>query len=252
MMSDLMVLWEDYHCIAVSKPAPLLTQGPSDGVPNLEAMVKAYIKAKYHKPGNVYLGIPHRLDRPVTGVVLFARNTKAARRIAVQFQQHQVRKVYWAMLEGELSESSGVWEHSLIKLADEARGMVVPEGTPGAKPARTEWTVLQRWPHHTLVELRPRTGRMHQLRLQTAYVGHPIVGDHLYGATRSFGRSDVAEHERTISLHARSLTFEHPTKHEPVELIAPLPESWQGWSLLVRGLEIRGKGPILSRYQSLD
>src|SRR5689334_7895190 len=97
MNSPLVVLYEDNHCLAVAKPAPLLTQGvPTRPIPTLEAQVKAYLKERYHKPGNVYLGIPHRLDRPVSGVVLFARNTKAARRLAEQFQQRQVRKIYWA------------------------------------------------------------------------------------------------------------------------------------------------------------
>src|SRR5580700_2394977 len=95
----LQILFEDNHCLAVAKPAPLLTQGVPPGIPTLESLVKAYLKDKYHKPGNVYLGIPHRLDRPVSGVVLFARNTKAARRLAEQFQSRQVRKVYWAVVE---------------------------------------------------------------------------------------------------------------------------------------------------------
>src|SRR5437588_10236373 len=99
MPHELVVLYEDNHCLAVAKPAPLLTQAPP-GVPSLEALAKAYLKEKYGKAGNVYLGIPHRLDRPVSGVVLFARNTKAARRLAEQFQQHQVRKVYWAVVDG--------------------------------------------------------------------------------------------------------------------------------------------------------
>src|SRR5215471_14653793 len=97
---ELTILFEDNHCLAVAKPAPLLTQGVPPGIPTLEAMVKAYLKERYHKAGNVYLGIPHRLDRPVSGVVVFARNTKAARRLAEQFQKHQVRKVYWAVVDG--------------------------------------------------------------------------------------------------------------------------------------------------------
>src|SRR5437762_6165627 len=115
------ILFEDNHCLAVAKPAPLLTQGVPAGLPTLEAWVKDYLKAKYHKPGNVYLGIPHRLDRPVSGVVVFARNTKAARRLAEQFQQHQVTKVYWAVVEGDVGPAEGVWDDWLRKLAAEAR-----------------------------------------------------------------------------------------------------------------------------------
>src|SRR5215472_13953985 len=102
MAPDLVILFEDNHCLAVAKPAPLLTQGVPPGIPTLEAMAKAYLKERYHKEGNVYLGIPHRLDRPVSGVVLFARSSKAARRLAEQFHQRQIRKVYWALVEGDV------------------------------------------------------------------------------------------------------------------------------------------------------
>src|SRR5437762_1646543 len=119
------ILFEDNHCLAVAKPAPLLTQGVPAGLPTLEAQVKDYLRAKYQKPGNVYLGVPHRLDRPVSGVVLFARNSKAAARLAEQFQKHQVTKVYWAIVEGDVMPDTGVWEDHLRKLADEARSEVV-------------------------------------------------------------------------------------------------------------------------------
>src|SRR5207244_10143728 len=114
------ILYEDNHCLAVAKPAPLLTQGPP-AIPTLEALVKAYLKDRYQKPGNVYLGIPHRLDRPVSGVVLFARNTKAAQRLAEQFQERQVTKVYWGVVEGAVAPSEGAWEDWLRQIQDEAR-----------------------------------------------------------------------------------------------------------------------------------
>src|SRR5205814_2561147 len=125
MADPLVILYEDNHCLAVVKPAPLLTQGVPPGIPTLEALVKAYIKERYHKAGNVYLGIPHRLDRPVSGVVVFARNTKAARRLAEQFHEHQVRKTYWALVEGEVQPEEGVWEDWLLKIREEARTEVV-------------------------------------------------------------------------------------------------------------------------------
>src|SRR5262249_11915449 len=108
-MHEISVLYEDNHCLAVCKPAPLLTQGVPAGIPTLEGMVKEYLKAKYHKAGNVYLGIPHRLDRPVSGVVLFARNSKAASRLAEQFERRQVAKIYWGALEGEIASDEGMW-----------------------------------------------------------------------------------------------------------------------------------------------
>src|SRR4051812_7473142 len=128
---SLVTLFEDNHCLAVAKPAPLLTQGVPTGLPTLDAQVKDYLKAKYNKPGNVSLGVPHRLDRPVSGVVLFARNSKAAARLAEQFQKHQVTKVYWAAVEGDPPELDGVWDDWLRKLPDEARSERVAAGEPG-------------------------------------------------------------------------------------------------------------------------
>src|SRR5262249_45759854 len=134
-LNSLRVLFEDNHCLTVAKPAPLLTQGVPADVPTLEAEVKAYLRAKYQKPGNVYLGIPHRLDRPVSGVVLFARQTKAAQRLAEQFQKHQVTKIYWAAVEGDVAPPEGVWEDWLRKLPEEARSEHVEPETPGARRA---------------------------------------------------------------------------------------------------------------------
>ena len=137
----LSILYEDYHLIAVNKPAPLLTQAPP-GVPSLEGEIKAYVKEKYAKPAGVYLGVPHRLDRPVTGVIVFARNTKAARRLAEQFQNRQVRKVYWAVLEGTVEPTAGVWEDWLRKVHEEARTEVVEPETAGGRRARLSYQRL--------------------------------------------------------------------------------------------------------------
>src|SRR4051794_16435543 len=132
----LTVLYEDNHCLAVVKPPGLATQAPPS-FPSLESLARAYLKAKYHKPGHVYLGIPHRLDRPVSGVVLFARQTLSAQRLAEQFRDRQVKKLYWAVLErsaaGELPPESGAWEDWLVKVEGQARTECVPPGTPGAK-----------------------------------------------------------------------------------------------------------------------
>lgn len=223
--APLRVLFEDYHLLAVNKPAPLLTQAPQ-GVPNLEALVKAYIKAKYAKPGGVYLGVPHRLDRPVSGVVCFARNTKAAQRVHAQFEHHQVRKVYWALVEGELAGDAGVCEDWLRKVPDEPRAERSKEGEPGAKLAMLEYRVLRRLGDRTLVELLPLTGRMHQLRVQMAWRGHPVLGDELYGSTRPFGPAAEVPRDRVVALHARSLTITHPVTAQPLTWVAPLPAYW--------------------------
>src|SRR5207253_2546687 len=127
------ILFEDNHCIAVAKPAGLLTQGVPPSIPTLEALVKAYLKERYHKPGNVYLGIPHRLDRPVSGAIVFARNTKAAQRLAEQFRERRVTKVYWALVEGQVLPSAGTWEDWLLKIKEEARTERVEATAPGAR-----------------------------------------------------------------------------------------------------------------------
>src|SRR5207247_3439922 len=134
MQSELKILYEDNHCLAVAKPAPLLTQAPS-GVPSLEAYVKDYLRQTYGKRGRVYLGIPHRLDRPVSGVVLFAKQTKSAQRLAEQFRQRIVKKIYWAAVEGDVQPEEGVWVDWLVKLADESRTVAATEETPGARKA---------------------------------------------------------------------------------------------------------------------
>lgn len=225
MPDDLALLHDDVYLLAVNKPAPLLTQAPP-AVPSLEARVKAYLKAKHNKPGNVYLGIPHRLDRPVSGVVVFARNTKAAQRIHKQFQEHTVRKVYWAVVEGDVTPDSGVWEDWVRKIPDEARTVKAAEGEPGAKLAMLEYRVLRRLGGRTLVELEPLTGRMHQLRVQSAWRGHPVFGDTTYGSTAAFGPPADLPRDKVIALHARRLTISHPSTKQPLTFEAPLPDYW--------------------------
>src|SRR5437870_4864767 len=150
LFRGMQILFEDNHCIAVAKPAALLTQGVPPGIPTLEAMVKDYLRQRYHKPGNVYLGIPHRLDRPVSGVVLFARNTKAARRLAEQFSQRSVTKIYWAIAEGDVQPVAGTWEDWLLKLKEEARAERVEQGTAGARHAVLSYRTLQQGSDWTL------------------------------------------------------------------------------------------------------
>jgi 23S rRNA pseudouridine1911/1915/1917 synthase len=226
MDSSPVILFEDNHCLAVAKPAGLLTQAPP-AVPSLEAQVKAYLRERYRKAGKVYLGIPHRLDRPVSGVVLFARQTKSAQRLAEQFQTRQVVKVYWAALEGDVQLAEGTWEDWLRKLPEEARAERAEPGSPGARHAVLRYRRLGECAGGTLLELRPETGRMHQLRVQAALRGRPIRGDALYGAKLPFGPPTDLPRGRVIALHARSLTFLHPVRYEPITVTAPLPETWR-------------------------
>lgn len=226
-MSALHILYEDNHCLAVAKPAGLLTQAPA-GVPSLEALVREYLKETHGKAGRIYLGVPHRLDRPVSGVVLFARQTKSARRLAEQFEKRQVTKLYWGALEGEVSPAEGVWEDWLRKVPEQPRGEVVAADAPGARPARLRYRCLGRFAGGTMLEFQPETGRMHQIRLQAAARGHPVLGDALYGAVGGFGPTVENDRDRMIALHARALTCLHPIRFEPITLTAPLPEAWQG------------------------
>ena len=223
--APLAVLYEDPHLIIANKPAPLLTQAPP-GVPSLEAQVKAYIKAKYAKPAGVYLGIPHRLDRPVSGVVFFARNTKAAQRVHAQFSERHVSKTYWALVEGSPEAETGVWDDWVRKIAEESRTVRATEGEPGAKLATLEYRVLKRFDGFALVELSPLTGRMHQLRVQLAWRGHAVLGDAQYGSARAFGPVAEVARDRAIALHARRLVLAHPFTKAQIAVEAPLPEYW--------------------------
>lgn len=222
------VLCEDGPVIAVNKPAGLLTQGVPQGIPTLESQVKAYLKEKYHKPGNVYLGIPHRLDRPVSGVVLFTRNSKAAARLAEQFRERQVKKLYWCVLERPPEPSEGALADHLFKVAEQAYVEVVPPDTAGARPATLHYRTLARSHVGTLVEVELETGRMHQIRVQFSSRGWPVLGDVQYGASRMLADPAVPPEPRSavIALHARSLTFLQPVRYEPVTVTAPLPAVW--------------------------
>jgi 23S rRNA pseudouridine1911/1915/1917 synthase len=231
MSETLVILYEDNHCLAVAKPAGLLTQGVPQGLPTLEERAKAYLKHRYQKKGHVYLGIPHRLDRPVSGVILFARSSKSARRLAEQFQKHQVRKVYWAGVEtrvgGDRVPEEGTWEDWLRKIPEEARSEKVSPQTPGARRALLSFRRLRDLADGCLLEIALETGRMHQIRVQAAVRGWPIRGDFLYGAARAFGPPAELPRDRIIALHARSLTFLHPIRYDPIQLVAPLPETWR-------------------------
>ena len=181
------VLLEDNHCLAVVKPAgALTTHYQQGGEETVDRLLKRYLKEKYGKPGNVFLGVVHRLDKPVSGVLLFARTSKAAARLSEQFREGSVEKVYWAVVEGEVGKQAGSLEDWLLK--DEQRGRVeiVEPRTDGARQALLHYTTRGQHNGLTWLELRPQTGRRHQLRTQLAHHGHPICGDAKYGAVRTF------------------------------------------------------------------
>jgi 23S rRNA pseudouridine1911/1915/1917 synthase len=215
----LQILYEDNHCIAVVKPARVLTAGDKTGDVSLLDTVKDYLKQKYKKPGNVFVGLVHRLDRPVSGVVLFARTSKAASRLSEQFREGTVQKTYRAIVERNLTEGSGDLVDWLLK--DEARNIVrvVPAATPDARESRLRFRRIQSAHDLSLLEITPATGRSHQIRVQLAAHGHPICGDRKYGSKHAM--------QGTIALHAAQITFDHPTRHEPVTVSAPDPSGWK-------------------------
>src|SRR5262245_15763718 len=214
------VLYEDNHCLAINKPAGRLSTHFQGKEETLDRQVKAYLKEKYAKPGDVFLGVVHRLDRPVSGVLLFARTSKAAERIARQFREGTIDKVYWAVVEGEMVSPAGSLEDWLLKDRRRGRVEVVEPRTPGARQALLHFQRKAIHSELTWVEVRPQTGRTHQLRVQLAHHGHPIYGDAKYGSVHTFGRA--------VGLHARALTFLHPVRYEPITLKADVPRQWRG------------------------
>lgn len=225
MSLSIPVLYEDNHCLVLSKPAPLLTQAPP-GIPSLEEWAKEYLRSHFGKTGRVYLGIPHRLDRAVTGAVIFARTSKAARRLAEQFQNHQVEKVYLALAEGAMDPKQGEWLDWIVKVENEAKVLCSHTEMPGGKEAKLKYEVLWQHSDHTLVKFMPLTGRMHQIRAQAAAHGCPVLGDMLYGSDQHFGEEAASERERIIALHAWKLTVLHPVRYKSITFSAPVPPLW--------------------------
>jgi 23S rRNA pseudouridine1911/1915/1917 synthase len=218
-LPPLNILYEDNHCLAIAKPAGCLSAHYQGKEETLDRAVKSYLKAKYGKPGNVFLGIVHRLDRAVSGVLLFARTSKAAARLAEQFRQGTVEKIYWAAVEGNLPRHAGTLEDWLQKDRTLGRVLVRPPRALGARQALLRFQRKAQHDGLTWLEVRPQTGRTHQLRVQLAHHGYPIYGDAQYGSVHTF--------EGAIALHARVLTFLHPIRHEPITLTAELPPAWR-------------------------
>ncbi len=219
------ILFEDSACLVVNKPPGLLTQAPL-GIDSLEFRIKSWLKERDSKPGGVYLGVPHRLDRPASGVIVFAKNVRAARRISEQFEGRLVEKAYWALVEGAVQPEEATWTDHLKKIDGEPRTVVVDERDPAGRIAILQYRVLERIAGMSLLEIRLETGRTHQIRVQCARQGHPLLGDELYGSTVRFGPWSDDERERLIALHARRLAFRHPMTREPLDFTAPLPAKW--------------------------
>ena len=217
---NLEVLYEDNHLIAVNKRAGDIVQGDKTGDIPLSEIVKAYLVEKYHKPGEAYLGVVHRLDRPTTGLVLFAKTSKALPRLnAAVATKQEVSKQYWALVEKKEIPQEATLTHFLVRNTTQNKSYAYPSERPQSQKAILKYKTLASLDHYLLVEITLLTGRHHQIRAQFAALGCPIKGDLKYGAKRS-------NPDGSICLHARVLELLHPVKKEPLSLIAPLPENF--------------------------
>ena len=217
------VLYEDNHIIIVNKASSEIVQGDKTGDMPLSEMVKAYIKEKYNKPGAVFLGVVHRLDRPVSGVVVFARTSKALERLNAMFRDSDVHKFYWALVCNAPEPQEGRHEDMMWRNEKQNKSYICRPGAArkDAKLAKLNYRQIGRTDRYWLVEVELLTGRHHQIRCQLSNLGCPIKGDLKYGAPRS-------NPDGGISLHARRITFVHPVKKEPMTVEAPVPSSWKG------------------------
>ncbi len=218
------IIYEDNHLIVVNKPAGMLTQGDNTSDESLFDWTKAYIKKKYNKPGDVYLGLLHRLDRPVSGIVCFARTSKAASRVSEQFRAKKTRKIYHAIVEGIPNRTSAHLKNWLIvsKGKNSKSSTVVINKKADAKQAELNYTCLKETTGRSLVEIELLTGLKHQIRAQLAFIGSPIIGDFRYSKQNQ--KTEKIADGHAILLHARELTIIHPTQKEAISFTAPYPK----------------------------
>jgi 23S rRNA pseudouridine1911/1915/1917 synthase len=217
MIAD-QILYEDNHLLALNKLPGQITQGDKTGDTPLAELVKAFIKERDHKPGQVYCGVIHRLDRPVSGVVLFAKTSKALSRMVEKVRTREFEKHYWAVVKNTPPQPAGILENWLVKNEERNKSYVFSAARPNAKLARLEYreVAVSDGGYH-LLDINLHTGRHHQIRCQLANIGCPIKGDLKYGAERS-------NPDGSISLHARCISFEHPVSHQPITIVAPNPQ----------------------------
>jgi len=221
------VLYLDNHLLALYKPAGLLVQGDRTEEVSLLDLGKYWLKERYNKPGRVFLGMVHRLDRPVAGVVLFGRTSKAAGRLSEQFRSGKVGKTYLAVVEGRLTKERDQLTNYIER--DDRNSKIVAQPGDLTQMAKLSYRLLEATQSHSLVEVQLQTGRRHQIRVQLAHIGHPVVGDRRYGASTTLP-------QRQIVLFAKELTVEHPTRREEIAISSPLPVGWP-WIMENRKIE---------------
>ncbi|MBP1594134.1 MAG: pseudouridine synthase [Bacteroidetes bacterium] len=221
------VIYEDNHIIVVNKSSSEIVQGDKTGDTPLSETVKQYLKEKYNKPGNVFLGVVHRLDRPVSGIVLFAKTSKALPRLNEMFKNSEVKKTYWAIVKNCPKEPEGELVHYLLRNEKQNKSYAYDKEVKDSKKAILDYKLIGHSQNYYLLEVHLHTGRHHQIRCQLAKMGCPIKGDLKYGSPRS-------NPDGSICLHSRKVSFIHPVSKELIELEAPLPEGnlWNGFEML--------------------
>ncbi len=216
------VLYEDNHIIAVNKTNSEIVQGDKTGDEPLSETLKKYLKEKYNKPGEVFLGVTHRLDRPVSGVVIFAKTSKALTRLNEMFRNQEVKKTYWAIVKDRPEETEGRLEHYLVRNEKQNKSVAHTKMVPNAKKASLSYKLISHSDNYFLLEVQLETGRHHQIRCQLAKMGCPIKGDLKYGFPRSNPNGG-------ISLHARYVEFVHPVSKQLIQITAPCPADDKLW-----------------------
>lgn len=218
------ILYEDDHCLAVCKPAGVATQAPP-GIESIEVRLRSYL-ANRNGSHDPYLAILHRLDRPVSGVILFATRKKAARKISKQFERRTVKKTYWACVEGKIDPTEGYWRDRIRKVPGIARAEIVDETHMEGRDGILHYLVRGVIERGSWMEVAPITGRTHQIRIQAASRGYPILGDEQYGSSVPFGPEENNFRARAIALHSRALEFEHPVTKKRLLITANPPDFW--------------------------
>lgn len=235
-MNNIKVLYEDNHIIAVLKPAGVLTQGDGSGDESLFDMVKDYLKKKYQKPGNVFLGLVHRLDKPVSGIVLFAKTSKGASRLSEQFRNHTIQKTYHAIVLGKPKQEKGELKEKINKISFFAEGFTnksdeellaeIKKATK-TRTAELSYELVKTNGEYSLIKILPKTGRFHQIRVQMAEMGNPILGDGKYGSIHS--KVNVWQNRDAIALCATAISFKSATGEKQIDLEIELPAEWKGF-----------------------
>ena len=219
------VIYEDNHIIAINKTSSEIVQGDKTGDTPLSETLKQWLKEKYNKPGEVFIGVTHRLDRPVSGLVLFAKTSKALERLNAMFRENQLRKTYWAIVKNPPPQPEGELVHYLVRNEKQNKSYASVNEKPHSKKAILSYRLIARSDRYFLLEIDLKTGRHHQIRCQLAAMGCPVRGDLKYGYPRS-------NPDGSISLHARTIGFIHPVSKKEIELIAPVPENDKLWGVM--------------------